>query len=269
MSERSRIAYDISGETLAGIASGKLKLWTFSMEEAVDVGVMRRQWNNLLRNLRRAYPNLKGLRVYEMHPGESADAPEGMCHGLHAHAITPQWWDVNVLRAFLGRMRDCLFGRIHVMPTHSKKAWRYLVKYLSKYKRPPCLKGWRLWAHIGNWEHTKCKDLVLDSRVSRVWVFLGQTAHFNRLNWYERNRRVQGFLKWVDEGRHWLEWKDGVVGGVVVLGLSFRDELQRDLIPSSMIDDKGLLSSLPEWDLETKFYERSRKTDKRTYCGMS
>jgi hypothetical protein len=103
-------------------------MWTFTFAAVLDVKATRKKWNHLLTLLKRRWPKLAGLRVFELHKN----------HGLHVHLVTNRWIDVNVARelAFLAG-----WGRIHVMRIPPERA-SYLAKYLSK-DRPECLKGWR------------------------------------------------------------------------------------------------------------------------------
>jgi hypothetical protein len=77
----------------------------------------------------------------------------------------------------------------------------YLAKYLSK-ERPPCLKGWRLWAGFGEWQWTRIKDLISQSRLSVIYrackEWLGWTG---RKGFFDRMRFVQ-----------WLEFRTAVKG---------------------------------------------------------
>jgi hypothetical protein len=115
----------------------------------------RKRWNHLLTLLLRQWPNLQGLRVFELHQE----------HGLHVHLVTNQFIDVNRARELATQAG---WGRIHVAPMPSEHSG-YLAKYLSK-ERPDCLFRWRLWAGFGKgWEWTKVKDVVRDTLFSRVY----------------------------------------------------------------------------------------------------
>ncbi len=131
-------------------------MWPFTFATVLDVKATRKKWNHLLTLLKRRWPNLAGLRVFELHKN----------HGLHVHLVTNRWIDVNVARelAFLAG-----WGRIHVMRIPPERA-SYLAKYLSK-ERPECLKGWRLWAGFGDWDWTKVKD------VFSIRSFAASTGH--------------------------------------------------------------------------------------------
>ena len=68
-------------------------MWTFTFAAVLDVKATRKKWNHLLTLLKRRWPKLVGLRVFELHKN----------HGLHVHLVTNRWIDVNVARelAFL------------------------------------------------------------------------------------------------------------------------------------------------------------------------
>ena len=93
-------------------------MWTFTFAAVLDVKATRKRWNHLLTLLKRRWPKLAGLRVFELHKS----------HGLHVHLVTNRWIDVNVARelAFMAG-----WGRIHVMRIPPERA-SYLAKYLSK-----------------------------------------------------------------------------------------------------------------------------------------
>lgn len=129
-------------------------MWTFTFREVLDVKDTRKRWNHLLTLLKATFANLCGRRVFELHE----------FHGVHVHLVTNRWIDVNVARELV---KQAGWGRIHVMRIPVERA-AYLAKYLSK-GRPPCLKGWRLWAGFGEWEWTKVKDLVTQSRFSTIY----------------------------------------------------------------------------------------------------
>ena len=61
----------------------------------------RKRWNYLLTLLLRSWPELQGLRVFELHEQ----------HGLHVHLITNQFIDVNRARELATQAG---WGRIHV-----------------------------------------------------------------------------------------------------------------------------------------------------------
>jgi len=226
------MAFDISGETLSDLANGKLKLWTFTFSKAMDVQDTRKSWNNFLRNLRRAYPALCGLRVFELHEGCPVRDPDGCSHGLHVHVVTPQWWDVNRIRFFINNMRGNEWGRIHVKRVPGRTAYKYLMKYLKK-RRPPCLKGWRLWASFGKWTKTRCCDLILDSFKARAWKYCNQKAGFKDLEWRERCIVARNFINWCYQMCHGVVWCGEIGGSVRIDWRGTQQEMDLEIDPKA------------------------------------
>ena len=167
-------------------------MWTFTFATVLDVKATRKKWNHLLTLLKRRWPKLAGLRVFELHKN----------HGLHVHLVTNRWIDVNVARelAFLSG-----WGRIHVMRIPPERA-SYLAKYLSK-DRPECLKGWRIWAGFGDWDWTKVKDVVFDSLFCRIYRACKEAFSWTgNKNFRDRMRLVQWLeIRTITEG-----WKEGL-----------------------------------------------------------
>ena len=149
---KSKAAFLFASQTLG---KQRLYLWTFTFKELLAVKETRKRWNHLLTLLLREWPNLQGLRVFELHQE----------HGLHVHLVTNQFIEVNRARELAAQAG---WGRIHVTPMPSEHSG-YLAKYLSK-ERPECLARWRLWAGFGNgWEWTKVKDLIRETLFSRIY----------------------------------------------------------------------------------------------------
>ena len=149
---KSKAAFLFSSQTLG---KQQLYLWTFTFAELLGVKETRKRWNHLLTLLLRAWPNLQGLRVFELHKE----------HGLHVHLVTNQFIDVNRARELAAQAG---WGRIHVARMPSEHAG-YLAKYLSK-ERPECLVRWRLWAGFGgSWEWTKVKDVIRETLFSQIY----------------------------------------------------------------------------------------------------
>ena len=149
---KSKSAFLFSSRKLA---KDRLFMWTFTFKELLGVKDTRKRWNRLLTAMKRTWPELQGIRVFEMHKR----------HGLHVHMVTNERIDVVQARALAEKAG---WGRIHVTVMPAEHA-RYLAKYLSK-ERPSCLKRWRLWAAFGEgWEPTKVKDLIKESLFSTVY----------------------------------------------------------------------------------------------------
>jgi hypothetical protein len=149
---KSKAAFLFSSRTLG---KQQLYLWTFTFKDLLGIKETRKRWNHLLTLLLRTWPELQGLRVFELHQE----------HGLHVHLATNQFVDVNRARKLATQAG---WGRIHVARMPNEHAG-YLAKYLSK-ERPECFKRWRLWAGFGaGWEWTKVKDVIRETLFSRVY----------------------------------------------------------------------------------------------------
>ena len=136
---------------------GKLRLWTFTLSDAVPIERARELWSDIwARRLRRL--GFSGVRVFELHPGG---------HGLHVHLVTSKYIRVeNVRSALIGTA----WGRIDVQPLDPGSA-NYVAKYLRKGERPECMKGCRLWSTVGDARAIaeRVKDILCDSALSRLW----------------------------------------------------------------------------------------------------
>jgi hypothetical protein len=166
---KSKAAFEFSAKKLG---KEELYFWTFTFAEVLSVKDTRKRWNHLLTLLRRKYPELCGLRAFELHEE----------HGLHVHMVTTS--RINVVEVRL-MAEKAGWGRIHVKPIRPEGA-SYLGKYLTKEGRAPCLKGWRLWAAFGPWKWTKLKDVQFQSEYSTIIRELiatgqGRQSYFMRL----------------------------------------------------------------------------------------
>jgi hypothetical protein len=168
---KSKAAFLFSSKTLG---KQQLFLWTFTFKEVLAVKDTRKRWNHLLTLLVRRWPNLQGLRVFELHKE----------HGLHVHLLTNQFINVSQAREIA---LQAGWGRIHVRRAAGEHAG-YLAKYLSK-DRPECLKRWRLWAGFGRaWEWTKVKDVIRETLLSTIYhackewqAWEGRSRFFERM----------------------------------------------------------------------------------------
>ena len=173
--KRTKAAFLFSTRKLA---AQSLYMWTFTFRETLNVKDTRKRWNHLLTLLKRRWPDLCGLRVFEMHES----------HGLHVHLVTNRFINVIEARELAQRAG---WGRIHVQKIPVDQA-EYLGKYLSK-DRPKCFQHWRLWAAFGKWDWTKVKDLLFDCRFTRIYrackewlVWTGNKDFFERMKFVAR-----------------------------------------------------------------------------------
>src|SRR5947209_5292550 len=102
----SKAAFLFASQTLG---KQQLFFWTFTFKQVLAVKDTRKRWNHLLTLLLRQWPNLRGLRVYELHQE----------HGLHVHLLTNHFLDVNQARQLAERAG---WGRIHVKRVANEKA---------------------------------------------------------------------------------------------------------------------------------------------------
>jgi hypothetical protein len=135
----------------------------------------------------RQQAGLKGIRAFEMHPGG---------HGLHVHVVTESWFDVSeIRRLWTGRATEWEGGRIHAARVPVAQA-AYIGKYLSKSKRPPCLKGARLWAGVGGFETNKVRDIECRSALANGIRFFRATLDgFKSLSFFAQKGYVSLLLK--------------------------------------------------------------------------
>jgi hypothetical protein len=117
-------------------------LWTFTVAEEVEPKEFAQRHKRLLwliaREIRKGrFPSdWGGVRVFEHHPGG---------HGLHAHWVVDQRFEVGLLRPLA---QTAGFGRVNVLSREaSEAAARYLAKYVGKQNQS--LGGLHRWACIG------------------------------------------------------------------------------------------------------------------------
>jgi len=202
---KSKAAFLFASQTLG---KQPLYLWTFTFRELLAIKETRKRWNHLLTLLLRTWPDLQGLRVFELHKE----------HGLHVHLVTNQFIDVYRARELA---MQAGWRRIHVTPMPSEHAG-YLAKYLSK-ERPECLYRWRLWAGFGKgWEWTKVKDVVRQTVFSRIYQACKEWQSWKgRDQFFERMEVVRVVMILTIENG----WKPGFGPGGTAYGVSMDGEL--------------------------------------------
>lgn len=186
---KTKVAFDFSAEAIRPNRHGNIFLWTFTFAEALDVEEGRRRWSHFLDKIRKRkkYFGFCGLRVFELHPGG---------HGLHIHVLTHCFLLHRVVREI---WKSCGGGFVWVVPIPANRA-KYAGKYLRKSGRPICFKGVRMWAAFGGMDHTRVKDVQVDSPWKRTYEFLAATVRtacgkaFRQLRWHERLRAVENVL---------------------------------------------------------------------------
>ena len=205
---KSKAAFTFATRTLG---KQQLYLWTFTFKEVLSVKETRKKWNYLLTLLLRTWPQLQGLRVFELHKE----------HGLHVHVLTNSFIDVNTARELAEKAG---WGRIHVTRMPSEHAG-YVGKYLSK-ARPDCLKRWRLWAAFGkDWEATKVKDILKETLFSKIYrACKGWQSWSGRKHFRERMALVRHLLFLTIEN----DWQAGLGPSDKPYWMCCREELEFD-----------------------------------------
>ncbi len=109
-------------------------LWTFTFPDDVSPEDAAKRWRLLVRWL--IDTKRKCVRVLES--GTFGER-------WHYHCVTPEWWDVNEIRA-AAESRG--FGRINAKVIPAERA-SYVAKYLNKQNRTKLPPGQRRWSCVG------------------------------------------------------------------------------------------------------------------------
>lgn len=182
--KKSQTAFEFSAERLA---EHGLYMWTFTFRDVLAIKETRKLWNHLLTLLKRQWPDLCGLRVFELHK----------THGLHVHLITNRYIRVEPARNLAIKAG---WGRVHVVRANAEAA-KYLAKYLSK-EREKCFKGWRLWAGFGKWDWSRVREIFVESPQGVIWAACAEALHWKGNRRFLENRRMVDFLyqRTIEEG---------------------------------------------------------------------
>lgn len=180
---KSKIAAQFSIQRM----NDELYLWTLTFAETLSIPDAVKRWRNFLshrtKGLVVCFPQMSGIRVFELHPGSRKDADGNkVSHGLHIHILMNVFLDVNIVRKIWHWAGG---GRCHVVKVQKGHAG-YVAKYLAK-SREECFRGMRLWAPIGECETNKVRDILVDSRWTATYQFLAKTVSgWKGLGWPER-----------------------------------------------------------------------------------
>lgn len=144
-------------------ALGPTYFWTLTtVDEVTDPKEISRRWNSFLTVLRREYKGtdkIRGLRLYEMHPGG---------HGIHVHFVINRFIHVNVVRRIA---QATGWGRIHAVSWDEKRGdiATYLKKYLFK-SRDVDWCGTRVYSTFGlKGIATRQSDIEITSPYRTIW----------------------------------------------------------------------------------------------------
>lgn len=144
---------------------GKIYMWTFTWAKPHNNDYYRQSWKNLIREFKKHWPLLGGLRVFEMHGG--SQNLFGESHGLHVHALLNDRIPIARLRKLSDK---CGMGRIHVQKCNPDQA-KYLAKYLTKKAEVPLPKGMRAFGTVcmneGSGGYTRVRDIEMTSPFTR------------------------------------------------------------------------------------------------------
>lgn len=136
--------------TLNRLAEGRkvVYLWTFTRIAVDDLAVSVAGWKRLRDECIRIFGAryFTGVRVFELHEE----------HGLHVHFVTNRLISSKRMWAVC---RACGWGNVDVRRIPASEVG-YVAKYLDMADRPGCFAGRRLWATVGAFEGTRCKDVV-------------------------------------------------------------------------------------------------------------
>jgi len=181
---KSQTAFEFS---VARLAEEGLYMWTFTFKDVLSIKDTRKLWNHLLTLLKRNWPDLCGLRVFELHK----------THGLHVHLVTNRYIRVEPARELAIKAG---WGRVHVVRANVDAA-KYLAKYLSK-DREPCLKGWRLWAGFGKWDWSRVKDIFVETPKRVIWDACATALQWKGNRGFLEKRSLVDFLyqRTIEEG---------------------------------------------------------------------
>jgi len=171
---KGRLAYQLTVKDYLSQTDGKCYLWTFTLENVVELADFRDMWRKLQIYLVR-HVKYHGIRVFEVHPGR---------HGYHVHVLTSQYFNVRLVRKVCSA---CGWGRVRVL-LFIESVSGYIAKHLQK-EREGCLKGVRLWGPVNlNGAYTRQKDVECCGGVGDVYRGLEDDTikhffpHFNSMS---------------------------------------------------------------------------------------
>lgn len=244
---KSRLAFSWSVEAV--LTDRCSTFWTFTHPKALGYDEFRKEWHKLQIYLRRRFKEAwKGLRIFEVHLGH----PESdYHHGLHVHFLATGFLDVFAVRAVC---EHCGWGRINVQRVRNNEACGcYLAKYLTKGRRTPPLKGWRMWAAVNTKDYIRVGDVVIDTTEARCFRYLHKHQWFRDLPFWQRseisaqlNFSLIGSHTWPDIHGNWPDrhkakfdfrsWKYQNHARQIMLGEDFASkEIKPDVSPSSTV----------------------------------
>jgi len=222
---------------------GPLYFWTFTFPDRVGPRTALQRWNVLRGALRREFPQLKGIRVIEMHPGG---------HGAHIHMVTNCYMRVERVR-LLALARE--FGRIHVKLWigEVEDAANNLSQYVSKGEGYDDLAGVRLVGHVGlQGKGVSQRDIKTFGAFKTLWsATAAALVGFSALPWVEKIRLVDS-VHWA-----WLRSEEAQPCRWAALNLVKARTIQQ------VSFNPALWSELRAWEAEPGRVERQIYREKR------
>lgn len=197
--KKSLVALNFS---IASLVKGRKTcyLWTLTLPDpdynVNSVKLYSKRFTRFFRDLRRIYPDFRGVRVYEF--GENFGR-------LHCHFLCLKRLDIKKLLPLASK---CGVGRINVKRIPSARA-SYVAKYVGKQlqhrEQRLAVKGLRRWGRI-NFEGSKVCNIVCDSVFSRVARGVFRIISPVFITHRERSiflRKVMAKIKW--DLYYWLQ----------------------------------------------------------------
>lgn len=240
---KSRLAFAFSVERLfAKYRSIYFWGFTFKWVQADDEESMRK-WNLLHLRLRRRWPNMKGLRVCELHKER----------GIHFHCLINQWLPIKEVMAIsrgngrlTGENCDLGFGRMSVKVCNINTA-QYLVKYMTKEGRIRHGRRRRLWGSIGGFKSVRKNDIVADNPFTRNKALLWPHVRLEYKTFQMLNvltRLFGSYSQWPDQLKQ------------LIRGYHLNKHSKRNIY---FVDENGL-RSLNELGLRLQCYGPERRS---------
>jgi len=164
MFARTNLAFEFSAQRLSE-RSEHLYFWTFTFKKTpIDDETGMKDWDNFRSRVCKVWPNLKGLRVVELHRS----------HGIHFHALVNMRIPIERVKRVAhgsgklnGYNRYLDFGRMSVAKCDSGTSG-YMAKYLTKqYREDYNFGSRRRWGTIGGFDATGCRDIEYDTPYHR------------------------------------------------------------------------------------------------------
>jgi len=157
--------------------NSKVFMWTLTFTKAKGDDHALYCWNQLSRTLQDHYPNCKGLRVTERHPGEVLFGDLELSHGLHFHLLLNQRVSIH----WLDRVgRKWGFGFKFVRHVTLEDAL-YCGKYLSKTDGTELQKGGRKWGTIGGFKGVRKNDIEINSPFHRNFRLIQKRCNITQV----------------------------------------------------------------------------------------